>query len=194
MLYVGGRIQNSNVKYTAVHPAILHNTHPLKRLIIWFEHLLLLHAGITLVGFSLGHRFHGSKKKRAVQTVVRHWLTCHCYAARPKPIVMGHLSEECVTPGHIFDRVGVAYADPLFNKHGHVCLGQQEPVHNFSIWTMNSKNISYTHTGSGIVIHTCTVHICRIEAADTTVVASVLLVAIQFSLKTLRHFELLETG
>ena len=48
ILRVGGREQNSNLTYSAMHPIILHGKHPVTRLIIQSEHFRLLHPRFSL--------------------------------------------------------------------------------------------------------------------------------------------------
>ena len=53
LLRVGGRAKHLGLPFSQRHLIILHGNHILARLIIWTEHLWLLHAGPTLVATSL---------------------------------------------------------------------------------------------------------------------------------------------
>ena len=55
-----------------------------------------------------------------IRSVTRKCITCCRYTARPKPQMLGQLPIERITPGAVFDKVGVDYAGPVFIKHGYV--------------------------------------------------------------------------
>lgn len=46
---------------------------------------------------------------------------CHCDSVRPQPQLLGQLPIENIMPGHVFDKVGMDYAGPVYIKHGFVC-------------------------------------------------------------------------
>ena len=120
ILRVGGREHNSNRPFTSKHPVILHGMHPLIRIIVRTEHLRLLHAGPTLVTSSLSCRFHFVYSRKIIRSVIRGCVTCRRDSTRPRPQLLGQLPLERVTPGPIFDKVGVDYAGPICIKLGHV--------------------------------------------------------------------------
>ena len=120
VLRVGGRESNASLSYVQTHPAILHGKHPFTKMLILSEHLRLLHAGPTLVLASLSRRFHVSSMKKIVRSVVRKCTTCRRFSARPSPQLMGQLPVERVTPGTVFEKVGVDYAGPVLVKYGTV--------------------------------------------------------------------------
>ena len=120
ILRVGGREQNSNLTYSAMHPIILHGKLPVTRLIIWREHLRLLHAGPTLLTLVLNCQFHIIGCRNIMRTTTRGCSTCHLYAEKPRPQMMGQLPLERVTPDIVFEKVGIDYAGPLYLKYGHV--------------------------------------------------------------------------
>ena len=73
LLRVGGRQENSPMKYETRHPVILHGGHPISKLLIRSEHLRLLHAGPLLVAASLSRQFHligGRKSIRSITVAV----------------------------------------------------------------------------------------------------------------------------
>ena len=115
LLRVGGRQQLSK-SYDSQHPIILHGKHPLTRLIIRTEHVRLLHAGPTLLAASLACRYHIIGGRRIIRSITRACITCH-NSARPQPQMMGQLPIERITPGPVFDKVGIG---PVLIKHGHV--------------------------------------------------------------------------
>ena len=110
VLRVGGRECNSNLAYSQMHPVILHGKQVLTRLIIRSEHLRLLHAGPTLVFSSLSRRFHILGMKKTVRSVVRQCTTCRRHSTKPSPQMLGQLPPKRITPGIVFEKVGVDYA------------------------------------------------------------------------------------
>ena len=118
LIRVGGREQNSNRAYSTQHPVILHGSHAIIRLIIQSEHLWFLHAGPTLLSYSLNHRFHILGGYKVIRSVTRACVTCRRVAARPQSQKMGQLPKEQVTLDLVFNRVGVDYVGPLQLKLG----------------------------------------------------------------------------
>lgn len=120
ILRVGGRMRNAQLCYTIRHPAILHGKHRITRLIIYSEHLRLLHAGPTLITASLNHQYHIIGSRKAVYSVTRGCIVCRRMSARPQSQLLRQLPTERLTPGLIFDHVGVDYAGPVYIKYGFV--------------------------------------------------------------------------
>ena len=118
ILRVGGRETHSKLPYSRMHPIILHGKHPLTKLIIRSEHLRMLHAGPTLVSSALTCRFHIIFLRKIVRSLIRQCVTCRRRAIRPKPQMLGQLPFERVTPGSVFEKVGVDYAGPIMVKYG----------------------------------------------------------------------------
>ncbi len=119
ILRVSGRQQHSTIQYQSRHPIIIHGKHPITRLIIRDEHLRLLHAGPTLLTASLNRRFQIIGGRNTIRSIARQCVTCRKYAARPKPQMLGQLPIERITPGSVFDKVGVDYAGPVLIKYGY---------------------------------------------------------------------------
>ena len=120
ILRVGGRETNSNLAYSQMHPIIIHGKHLLTRMIIRREHLRLLHAGPTPVSSSLSRQFHIIGTKKSVRSITRQCVTCRRRAAKPQMQMLGQLPLERVSPGAVFEKVGVDYAGPLYVKYGYV--------------------------------------------------------------------------
>ena len=99
---------------------ILHGNHHLTKLLVRSEHIRLLHAGPTLVLSSLSRRFHILRMKIAVRSIIRQCTICRRYSARPSPQMLGQLPSERVTPGAVFQKVGIDYAGPLQVEYGMV--------------------------------------------------------------------------
>ena len=120
LIRAGGRIKNAEVSYDQKHPVIVRGGQPLTKLLIRAEHLRLLHGGPNLTLTSLSNRFHIVGGFKAVRSVTRQCVICRRRSAKPSSQLVGQLPKERVTPGHIFDQVGVDYAGPLMLKMGHV--------------------------------------------------------------------------
>ena len=120
LLRVGGRQKHSMSTYESKHPLILHGRHPVSHLIIRTEHLRLLHAGPTLLASSLNQRYHIVGGRKVVRSITRACVTCQRNSVKPQPQMLGQLPIERLTPGPVFDKVGVDYAGPLLIKYGHV--------------------------------------------------------------------------
>lgn len=58
--------------------------------------------------------------KKIVRSVIRKCTVCRRVIARPSPQLMGQLPLERVTPGNVFEKVGVDYAGPVLIKYGMV--------------------------------------------------------------------------
>ena len=120
VLRVGRREQHSQFRYSTQHPAILHGKHPLTKLIIRSEHLRLLHAGPTLLIASLCRRYHVIGFRNIVRSVTRSCVICRRTSVKPQPQMMGQLPIERLTPGPVFDNVGVDYVGPVYIEYGFV--------------------------------------------------------------------------
>ena len=120
LVRVGGRVHNTKFSYDSRHPIVLHGKHPITKLIISSEHVRLLHAGPTLVMASLCSRYHIVGCRKAVRSITRKCITCRRTTVKPKNQLMGQLPPERVTPGSVFENVGVDYAGPFLIKYGSV--------------------------------------------------------------------------
>ena len=119
LLRVGGRQQLAQVPYSTKHPIVLHGKNTITRMIIRDKHKHLLNAGPTLLASSLSRQYHIVGGTKIVRSVTRECLICRKYSARPQPQLLGQLPIERVTPGPVFDSVGVDYAGPILTKYGH---------------------------------------------------------------------------
>ena len=117
---VGGRISNSTLSYSQLHPVILDGKHPITKLIIRSEHLRLMHAGPTLLLSSLNRKYHIIGARKTVRSITRQCITCRRHSVKPHNQQMGQLPIERVTVAAPFERSGVDYAGPFLIKYGHV--------------------------------------------------------------------------
>lgn len=120
LLRVGGRQQHSQMSYSQKHPIILHHIHPLTHLIIRSAHFRLSHAGPTLLTASLSSRYHILSCRKLVRSITRGCVTCRKQSAKPSSQLMGQLPIKRLTPGPVFDKVGVDFAGPVQTKYAHV--------------------------------------------------------------------------
>ena len=120
LLRVGGRQQYSPMSYSQKHPIILHHDHHLTHLIVRTTHLKLLHAGPTLLTASLGPQYHILGCRKLVRSITRACVICRKLSAKPSSQLMGQLPLERLTPGPVFDTVGIDFAGPVQTKYGHV--------------------------------------------------------------------------
>lgn len=74
----------------------------------------------TLVCASLGRRFHIVGQRNVVRSSVRAFIVCRKSSAKPRPQLMGQLPLDRITPGIVFEKVGIDYAGPIYIKSGHV--------------------------------------------------------------------------
>ena len=120
IMRVGGRLGNSKLPYTRLHPIVLHAKHTITKLILRSEHIRLLHAGPTLMISSICLRFHIINLRKAVRSITRQCVICRRHAGETLTQLQGQLPSERVTPGTVFETVGVDYAGPVYIKHGYV--------------------------------------------------------------------------
>ena len=121
LLRVGGRENQSYLSYNRRHPIVLPGFHGVTKLIVYSEHLRLLHAGPTLVCASLSRVYHIVSSRRVVRSITRSCVVCRRVSAKPKPQMLGQLPLDRMIPGSAFDRVGVDYAGPVLIKCGSKC-------------------------------------------------------------------------
>ena len=70
---------------------------------------------------SLCHRDHIIGCHKAVCSITRKYITCHRTMVKPQNQLLGQLPSERVTPGSVFENVGVDYAGAFHIKYGSVC-------------------------------------------------------------------------
>lgn len=80
----------------------------------------MLHAGPSLLCASISLRFHVINLRRIVRHITRECVTCKRYTGKVSSQLQGQLPPERVTPGSVFEKVGVDYAGPFNIKYGFV--------------------------------------------------------------------------
>ena len=118
ILQVSGRQQRAKFSYSSRHPIILDSRHPLTKLLIRSEHIPLLHSGSLLISSSLFCNFHRLGGRRAICSIIRNCVTCRRRSPKTRTQMMGQLPPERITPDMVFERVGLAFAGPLYLKRG----------------------------------------------------------------------------
>ena len=115
-----GRQSHSSTSYARTHPIILHGRNSITKLIIYTEHLCLLHAGPTMLLGSLTRRFNILYMRKTVHSITRGCITCRHLTTKPQPQLLGQLPLERITATSVFNKVGVDYAGPFLVKYGAV--------------------------------------------------------------------------
>ena len=68
----------------------------------------------------LSHHFHIIRACQTVCYITRQCTTCCHWSNHLKPLNMGQLPIERLTPGQVFDKVGLDYAGPLHIKYSYI--------------------------------------------------------------------------
>ena len=56
--------------------------------------------------------------RNTIRSVTRQCITCRKQMAKPHPQLLGQVPTERVTPGLVFEKVGIDYAGPVYTKSG----------------------------------------------------------------------------
>ncbi|GFU47968.1 integrase catalytic domain-containing protein [Trichonephila clavipes] len=117
LLWVGGRLQNSQLRFNSKHPIILPSQHSISELLIKEQHIAHLHAGPTLLAHVL-RQFHwivGSRK--SINKCIRKCLKFNKFKTfTTTPQLMGNLPKHRVTLERPFFSCGIDYAGPVLIK------------------------------------------------------------------------------
>ena len=120
ILRVGGRILGSEVHYDQKHPILLHNKHPLTKLIVRSEHYKQLHAGANALLATIRLRFWPLSAKGLVRKILHDCVICFRVNPRIGKHIMGNLPETRVTPSRLFYNCGLDYAGPIEIKASNI--------------------------------------------------------------------------
>jgi len=119
ILRVGGRLEASNLPYTAKHPILLPGHHPFSHLIIKHEHERHLHAGAQATLAAVRQNYWITSARNIVRQIVRKCIICFKSSPKPASAIMGNLPSPRVNvPSRPFEKCGVDYAGPLYHKEG----------------------------------------------------------------------------
>ena len=119
LLRVGGRLSQSNLSMSQIHPIILSSTSAIVTLLFQYNHVSLGHCGPTLLLASTGTRLHVIGARLLARSVCRQCVTCRKISAKADSQMMGQLPAQRVTPSHPFQITGVDYAGPFIVKKGY---------------------------------------------------------------------------
>ncbi|GFT06015.1 integrase catalytic domain-containing protein [Trichonephila clavipes] len=117
LVRVGGRLQNSQLRFNSKHPIILPSQHSISELLIKEQHIAHLHAGLTLLAHVLrqSHWIVGSRK--LINKCIRKCLKCNKFkTSTTTPQLMGNLPKHRVTLERPFFSCGIDYAGPVLIK------------------------------------------------------------------------------
>ncbi|GFV47821.1 integrase catalytic domain-containing protein [Trichonephila clavipes] len=117
LVRVGGRLQNSQLRFNSKHPIILPSQHSISELLIKEQHIAHLHARPTLLAHVLrqSHWIVGSRK--LINKCIRKCLKCNKFkTSTTTPQLMGNLPKHRVTLERPFFSCDIDYAGPVLIK------------------------------------------------------------------------------
>lgn len=120
MLRVGGRIDNSEVSFSQKHPIILPKQSRVTDLIIYQEHIRLLHSGARSLLASLNEKYWIVNGYRHVKKIIHKCLLCYRMKAKCAKQLMGSLPSHRVTACRPFQKIGIDFAGPIQVKNSRV--------------------------------------------------------------------------
>ena len=116
ILHVGGRLNKFDLPYSQKHPALLPHNHHLTNLIIYEEHIKMMHGGIQATLNALHKEFWIVNGRNVVKNVIHKCVIC----ARAKPVTpqypMGNLPKNRLSLDRPFLASGIDYCGPFFIK------------------------------------------------------------------------------
>ena len=117
VLRAGGRLQNTDLPYNAIHPILLPGDHPFTRLIIQDAHVRLHHAGSIATTTNLRQHYWITSIRRHVNNVIHRCVTCRKVDGLPyaRP-VSAPMPAYRVQQANPFAVCGVDYTGHLFVK------------------------------------------------------------------------------
>ena len=117
LLRCGGRLQNSNVPLSQVHPVLLHADHPFTALIVSDCHRRVLHNGVKETLTEVRSKYWIVKGRQFVRWLLRKCKVCKRLEGKPYPASDAPpLPMSRVTVDYPFTYTGVDFAGPLFIK------------------------------------------------------------------------------
>ena len=119
LLRVGGRLSNSSLTLSQMHPVIIDASDMFTKLLCICLHTILGHCGPTLLLASLGRRFHIVNARRLTRSICSQCTVCRKASPRPRPQQLGELPADRVSTTPAFQSTGVDYAGPFTLKKGH---------------------------------------------------------------------------
>lgn len=123
LIRVGGRLQNSSLKYDIKHPIVLPNNHHVVKTLIKYVHIEQLHSGVEGTLVALRQNFWIISSRSIIRKVLHECLKC--FRVNPVTVypIMGNLPKSRVEPARPFLTSGVDYAGPIYIKE---CRGRSK--------------------------------------------------------------------
>ncbi|GFY24155.1 integrase catalytic domain-containing protein [Trichonephila clavipes] len=117
LVRVGGRLQNSQLRFNSKHPIILPSQHSISELLIKEQHIAHLHAGPTLLAHVLRQSHWTVGSRKLINKCIRKCLKCNKFkTSTTTPQLMGNLPKHRVTLERPFFSCGIDYAGPVLIK------------------------------------------------------------------------------
>ncbi|GFV57120.1 integrase catalytic domain-containing protein [Trichonephila clavipes] len=117
LIQVGGRLQNSQLRFNSKHPIILPSQHNISELLIKEQHIAHLHAGPTLLAHVLRQSHWIVESRKLINKCIRKCLKCNKFkTSTTTPQLMGNLPKHRVTLERPFFSCGIDYAGPVLIK------------------------------------------------------------------------------
>ncbi|XP_055633678.1 uncharacterized protein LOC129774015 [Toxorhynchites rutilus septentrionalis] len=118
LLRVGGRLQNSSLRYNSKHQLLLPHGHPVVEALVRAIHVEHLHVGPSGLLAILREMFWITRAKSTVRKVCRRCISCFKVNSKESHQLMGNLPQNRVVPAFPFENTGVDYAGPITIKEG----------------------------------------------------------------------------
>ncbi|XP_068140930.1 uncharacterized protein [Drosophila tropicalis] len=132
LLRVGGRLNNSELSYSAKHPLILPRKHRISHLILEHEHQHNLHPGVSALFVIVRQRFWIMGARNLIRKVTHNCIKCFRQRAHTSNQLMAALPALRVRQAFPFENTGCDYAGPIMMKthkgrtarkeKGYICL------------------------------------------------------------------------
>ncbi|GFS85310.1 integrase catalytic domain-containing protein [Trichonephila clavipes] len=117
LVRVGGRLQNSQLRFNSKHPIILPSQHSISELLIKERHIAYLHAGPTLLAHVLRQSQWIVGSRKLINKCIRKCLKCNKFkTSTTTPQLMGNLPKHRVMLERPFFSCGIDYAGPVLIK------------------------------------------------------------------------------
>ncbi|GFU21048.1 integrase catalytic domain-containing protein [Trichonephila clavipes] len=117
LVRVGGRLQNSQLRFNSKHPIILSSQHSISELLIKEQHIAHLHAGPALLAHVLRQSYWIVGSRKLINKCIRKCLKCNKFkSSTTTPQLMGNLPKHRVTLERPFFSCGIDYAGPVLIK------------------------------------------------------------------------------
>lgn len=115
---VGGRLQQSDLPATSIHPIILHGKSYVVRMMAEALHSRLLHPPLSSLMATVAYSFHIPRLKPLLKSITQNCVVCQRKWAHPVRQRMGDLPAVRCTQSHVFSNVGIDYAGPIHITRG----------------------------------------------------------------------------